>query len=99
MRRKKYIYRITYPNGKIYVGQDLTGTLNYFGSSLNPQLEKDLSEEEMKHFTITKDIIWESSDATNQEVYDMEMKMIVELESNNPQKGYNLIPKYKASKE
>jgi hypothetical protein len=30
----KVIYRVTYPNGKIYVGKDLTDTINYFGSSL-----------------------------------------------------------------
>jgi hypothetical protein len=26
----KVIYKITYPNGKIYIGKDLTGSLNYF---------------------------------------------------------------------
>jgi hypothetical protein len=26
------IYKITYPNGKIYVGQDRTDNINYFGS-------------------------------------------------------------------
>jgi hypothetical protein len=25
------IYKITYPNGKTYVGQDRTNTLSYFG--------------------------------------------------------------------
>jgi hypothetical protein len=99
MKTKKYIYKITYPNGKIYVGQDVTGTLNYFGSSKNPQIEKDYSEAEMKHFTIIKEIIWESNNATNKEVYDKEMKLIEELEANNPAKGYNLSPKYKASEE
>ena len=28
----KWIYKITYPNGKIYIGKDLTGTFRYFGS-------------------------------------------------------------------
>jgi hypothetical protein len=28
----KIIYKITYPNGKIYVGSDLTDSINYFGS-------------------------------------------------------------------
>ncbi len=27
----KVIYRITYTNGKIYVGQDVTDSINYFG--------------------------------------------------------------------
>jgi hypothetical protein len=28
----KWIYKITYPNGKIYIGKDLTGTFRYFGN-------------------------------------------------------------------
>jgi hypothetical protein len=28
-----YVYKITYPNGKIYIGQDRTDSTNYFGSS------------------------------------------------------------------
>jgi hypothetical protein len=27
----KVVYKIAYPNGKIYVGKDLTETLNYSG--------------------------------------------------------------------
>jgi hypothetical protein len=33
--RRKQIYKITYPNGKIYVGMDLTGSLLYVGSPSN----------------------------------------------------------------
>ena len=29
----KSIYTITYPNGRIYVGKDLTDSINYFGSA------------------------------------------------------------------
>ncbi len=29
----KYVYRITYPNGKIYIGSDLTASANYSGSA------------------------------------------------------------------
>jgi hypothetical protein len=36
-RRFKVVYKITYPNGKIYVGSDLTDTPTYFGS-VNPDL-------------------------------------------------------------
>jgi hypothetical protein len=28
----KIIYKISYPNGKIYIGKDLTDTIAYFGS-------------------------------------------------------------------
>ena len=29
----KVVYKITYPNGQIYVGMDLADTMFYFGSS------------------------------------------------------------------
>lgn len=37
--RRKQIYKITYPNGKIYVGMDLTGTVLYFGSP-TPRIDR-----------------------------------------------------------
>ena len=48
----KQIYKITYPNNKIYVGKDLTGTLNYFGSANSKIIEKDFSKEKRITFTI-----------------------------------------------
>lgn len=29
----KVVYKITYPNNKIYIGKDLTDSINYFGSA------------------------------------------------------------------
>jgi hypothetical protein len=31
--RARMIYKITYPNGKIYIGMDMTDSVNYFGSA------------------------------------------------------------------
>ena len=43
--RRKQVYKITYPNGKIYVGMDLTGTMLYFGSpSAGAPLRQERSE-------------------------------------------------------
>jgi hypothetical protein len=42
----KVIYKITYPNGKIYVGSDLTDTLRYFGSPQSKLLEADFTRED-----------------------------------------------------
>ena len=50
----KVIYKITYPNGKIYIGQDRTDSINYFGSANNKLIEADFSCEERKDFTIKK---------------------------------------------
>ncbi len=90
----KWIYKITYPNGKIYVGKDLTGTFRYFGSPDSKLLEQDFSEEERKDFTIRREILWQSPDASNEEVNAMEVEFIKKFDSNNPVVGYNRWPKF-----
>lgn len=89
------IYKITYPNGKIYIGKDLTDSINYFGSANNDLIEKDFTREQKRNFTIRKEILWESENATDKEVNKKEMDLIIKYESNNPRIGYNRIPKYK----
>jgi hypothetical protein len=91
----KYIYKITYPNGKIYVGKDLTGTLNYFGSADSKTIEADFSPEQMDDFTIRKQILWKSGTASDSEVNRLETQFIIELQSNNPVIGYNRTPKHR----
>jgi hypothetical protein len=54
------IYKITYPNGKIYVGQDRTNSINYFGSADNDLIAKNFSREQRSRFTVTREILWES---------------------------------------
>ena len=92
--KMKVIYKITYPNGKIYIGKDLTGTLNYFGSADSRLIEKDFSSEEMKDFSVRKQILWESDMASDKEVNAMEVELIRQHESNNPKVGYNQWPKF-----
>ncbi|MNE70452.1 hypothetical protein D3C80_1662430 [compost metagenome] len=88
------MYKITYPNGKIYIGKDLTGTLNYFGSANSKLIEQDFTPEEMRDFTIRKQILWESDTATDREVNWKEVELIHAWQSNNPEIGYNRWPKY-----
>jgi len=38
----KVIYKITYPNGKIYIGKDLTDSINYFGSANSELIAKEI---------------------------------------------------------
>jgi len=90
----KVIYKITYPNGKIYIGKDLNGTLNYYGSADSRLIEKDFSPEEQRNFTIRKEVLWESGTATDQEVNQKEVEFIKLFASNNPATGYNQWPKY-----
>ena len=91
----KIIYKITYPNGKIYIGKDLTDTLNYFGSADSKLIEADFTREDMRDFSIRKQILWESESASDSEVALQEAKFIVEYRSNYPGIGYNRWPKFK----
>nr|WP_294774411.1 GIY-YIG nuclease family protein [uncultured Flavobacterium sp.] len=91
----KIIYKITYPNGKIYIGKDLTNSINYFGSANSKLIELDFSLEERRDFTIRREIIWESESALDKEVNEKEVEFIQKYNSNNPDIGYNQWPKFK----
>lgn len=91
----KIIYKITYPNGKIYIGKDLTNTFRYFGSPNSKLLEADFTEEERKDFTIRRQVIWQSENATDKEVNKKEIELILKHQSNNPKIGYNRSPKFR----
>lgn len=91
--RYKVVYKITYPNGKIYVGQDRTDSINYFGSASSDLIAKDFTREERLDFTIRKEILWESDSASETELSKKEVEFILELQSNNPAIGYNQWPK------
>jgi len=90
----KVIYKITYPNGKIYIGQDTTDDIRYFGSLNRDLIEKDFTREQKSDFTIRKEIVWESETASDKEVTQMEKQLIKENKSNDPKKGYNRRPKF-----
>ena len=92
-RERKVIYKITYPNGKIYIGKDLTDSINYFGSAESALIAKDFTKEERSDFTIRKEILMESQD--EKEINENESKYILQFESNNPAIGYNQWPKFK----
>jgi hypothetical protein len=93
-RRQKIIYKITYPNGKIYVGKDLVYNINYFGSADGDFISKDFTWEEQQVFVIRKEILWSSDTATNSEVNKIEVEFIRKLKSNDPAIGYNQWPKF-----
>lgn len=85
----KWIYKITFPNGKIYVGMDLTGTFRYFGSWSNKTVAADFTEEQKRDFAIRREILWQSDSASDREVRAKEIEFIRILGSNDPAIGYN----------
>lgn len=96
MNRMKVIYKITYPNGKIYVGKDLTDSINYFGSASSKLIAKDFTRDQRRDFTVRKEILWESGTASDADVNQKEVEFIRQFRSNDPSVGYNQWPKFKA---
>lgn len=95
----KVIYKITYPNGKVYIGKDLTDSINYYGSANDKLIEQDFTREERRNFTIRKEILWDSETATDKEVNLKEVEYIRYHKSNDPCIGYNQWPKFKSVKK
>ena len=89
------VYKITYPNGKIYVGQDRVGSIRYFGSPSSALIAADFTPEQYRDFTVRREILWESETATRAEVTAKEIEFIKALKSNDPAIGYNRWPKFK----
>lgn len=94
----KIIYKITYPNEKIYIGSDYTDNFNYFGSINIDALREDFSREDIQSFTIKKDILFETKDIDYSGLFLKEKEFIIKNQSNNPKIGYNKSPKYKPIK-
>jgi hypothetical protein len=91
----KVVYKITYPNGKIYVGKDLTDSINYFGSAASDLIAADFTREQRRDFTIRRQIVWESDTATDAEVSQKEVELIRHHRANDPRIGYNKWPRFK----
>ena len=87
---KYVVYKITFPNGKIYVGKDEGEpghSLSYFGSWDNARGEKYFSKSELQDLTLRKQILFESDDKL--EIRQKESELIRTLRSNEPDVGYN----------
>ena len=91
----KVIFKITYPNGKIYVGKVLSDSINYFGSANNELIARDFTREDRRDFSVRKEILWESESASDSEVNQKEVEFIRLYRSNDPRIGYNQWPKLK----
>ncbi|MBY0355552.1 MAG: hypothetical protein K2Q12_07455 [Rickettsiales bacterium] len=91
MHKYQYvIYKITFPNGKIYLGKDIGGSghsMRYFGSWDNATVEADFTKQELSNFTMRKEILFESPNKA--EVTRKEIELITSYKSSDPAVGYN----------
>ncbi|MDZ7891570.1 MAG: GIY-YIG nuclease family protein [Rhodoferax sp.] len=84
------VYKVTFPNGKIYVGKDEGEpghSLRYFGSWDNALVEQDFTKAELLDLTLRKQILFESDNKL--EIRKKESEFIRSLQSNDPEIGYN----------
>jgi hypothetical protein len=99
----KWIYKIAYPTGKIYIGKDSLGSYRYTGSGkgnrsvINADFEK-LPEDARRSFSIGKEILWQSETASESELATKEVEFIRLFRSNDPAIGYNQWPKLNPKK-
>jgi hypothetical protein len=66
-----------------------------FGSASSALIVRDFSREQRRSFTVTREILWESEEATPAEVNEKEREFIKALQANNPGIGYNRSPKFR----
>lgn len=90
----KIIYKVTYPNGKIYIGKDLTDSINYFGSADSAHIAQDFTRQQRRDFAVRREVLWKSEVASDAEVNTTEVELIRAHRSNDPAIGYNRWPKF-----
>ncbi len=88
------VYLITYPNGKIYVGQDRTDSIGYFGGPSTALIDADFTPEQQLDMTIRREILWRAAVVTQAELNTKEVEMILLHRANDPTVGYNQRPRF-----
>ncbi len=105
MRLNKYsvipwgcVFKITFPNGKIYVGSDTASTarldfFKYFGSPEKARSEMLADKNEYitgaVAYVLKKEILHSKEDVTVGEILQVEQQFIRTLNAKDPSIGYN----------
>jgi hypothetical protein len=92
----KVIYKITYPNGKIYIGKGPYRYAELLWQRRQQSDQEGLSQERKERdFTIRKEILFESEVAVDRELNAKEVELIISFRSNDPAIGYNHWPRFR----
>ena len=91
------VYKITFINGKIYIGQNTERNLKfrdpfYVGSFNKEYVYEDLMNsgwDGSSFPVVSKEILWQSDNTTINEVTKKEIEYIKKYKSTDPQIGYN----------
>ncbi|MEY2688375.1 MAG: hypothetical protein RL375_2573 [Pseudomonadota bacterium] len=92
------VYKITFPNNKIYIGSDTAQTaridyFKYFGTPTKSRHDmlRDLGEyiEHRKPYVLRKEILFACENVSVREVLKAEHALIREFNARDPNIGYN----------
>lgn len=87
-----YIYKTTFPNGKIYIGSDMTDSVKYLGSPTCMELIlRDHPIFTGCCFSFQKEILIYYKTISRKQLLSIEKNYIIEYNSTNPDIGYNLV--------
>lgn len=90
----KIVYKITWPNRKIYVGRDLADSITYFGNPHKKLIDAvSPARDACRSMTLNRTIPGHSRSASDTEVRQVERRFILKLCSSDPSIGYNRSPK------
>jgi hypothetical protein len=94
----KIVYQVTWPNGNIYIGSDLTDSIAYFGSTRSRVIEADsASRSSRRAITVARGILWESETANDAKVRKTDAGCVRAHRPKDPAPGYNRQPKFRAN--
>jgi hypothetical protein len=95
-----YVYKVTFPNGKIYVGRDTADTAEfdyykYMGSPIlkaKNLMHADISPllDARRTLTVTKEVLYEARECTVAHIKQKEREFIALLKSRDQAIGYNM---------
>jgi hypothetical protein len=98
--RYGYVYKVTFPNGKIYVGRDTAETAEfdyykYMGSPIlktKQSMHADMSSllNAQRTLTLTKELLYEARECTVAHIKQKERDFIALLRSTDRAIGYNM---------
>jgi predicted RNase H-like nuclease len=88
----KQIFKITYPTGKIFIGHDPHGRIDFLGNPDNTLLTSDfanLPHSKQRDYTVRKEVLWQTQDCSSQELAAKQHEFITSYQSDDPEFGYN----------
>lgn len=83
------VFRVTFPNGKIFIGYDMIGQICYFGGFDSARIQEELKPFKYSKVSLQKELLWESETATEDEVLKTNERYVSIFRSNDPDIGYN----------